>query len=367
MAYRVPFVDPRTHYRRYKAEIDGALSDCLENGDLIHRRQLFGFEKNLAAYVGSGDAVGLASGYHALHFALWAKKLREGDEVITVAHTFAATISAIVHVNATPVLVEVGPDHNMDMNALEKAVTPRTRGIIPVHLNGRMCDMERCMAIAKKHSLFVVEDSCQGLGASFKGKRGGAWETGCFSFYPFKALGGLGDGGALTTSDPEIAQTARWLRYNGEDRLTGEFHMHGYTALLDNIQAAVLDAKLKHFDEWVAHRRAMAELYRRGLEGLKGINTPHYPGKEYFDTYQNYVIRSDKRDALRAFLTEEGVETLVSWPRPVWSYPGLNLPNPHLAFTELLCREVISLPMSAETTPEHVDITVKAIRKFTEK
>lgn len=376
MAYQVPFADPKEHYRRYKADIDGALQDCLVNGDLIHRRQLFDFEKHLAAYVGTKDAVGLSSGYHALYFALLAANIGAGDEVITVAHTFAATVSAIVHCGAKPVLVEVGTDYNMDMEAMERAIGPKTKAVIPVHLNGRVCDMDRLHPIAQKHKLAVIEDACQSLGATYQGKMAGSFGAGCFSFYPFKALGGLGDGGALTTNDPAVARTARLLRYNGEDRETGEFHYHGYTALLDNIQAAVLDAKLKHFPEWVEHRRHMAGLYQQALSSVSEIVLPHFPltlslspkGEReknvYGDSYQNYVIRAQQRDGLREHLKQAGVETLVSWPKPLWHHPALKLGKPNLPFSEQLCREVLSLPLTAETTPKHVETTATAIRSF---
>lgn len=363
--YRVRFVKPQDAYRNYKDEIDAALFGCLENGDLIHRRQLFDFEQNLAAYVGVKYAVGLNSGYHALLFSLMGLGLKPGDEVITVAHTFAASVSVIVQVGAVPVLVDVGPDHLMDPKAVERAITPRTKAIMPVHLNGRVCDMDAIGAIAKKHGLKIVEDACQALGATFNGRMaGGLGDAGCFSFYPFKALGGFGDGGALTTNDEELARFATLMRYNGEDRLTGEFAYHGHTALLDNIQAAVLDVKLKHFPSWVEHRRAIAERYRKGLEGVSEVVVPHYADPRFRDSFQNYVLRAKKRDALREHLTGAGVETLVSWARPLWSHKALNLGSPNLPETERLCAEVISLPMSAETTAEEADIVTAEIRRF---
>ncbi|MBI4869979.1 MAG: DegT/DnrJ/EryC1/StrS family aminotransferase [Candidatus Riflebacteria bacterium] len=366
-SYLVPFVDAKKHYRRLKSELDAAIFDCLENGDLILRKQLAGFERNLAEFVGTKYAVGVASGYHALHFSLLAAGIGAGDEVITVAHTFVASVSAILHAGAKPVLVDVTDDFNMDLDQLERALTPRTRAIMPVHLNGRLCDMGRLMSFAREHRLVVVEDACQGLGATFEGRKGGSFGHGCFSFYPFKALGGFADGGAITTDDPEVARMATLLRYNGEDRATGEFHTHGYTALLDNIQAAVLDVKLKHFPDWIEHRRAMAERYHAGLSDLEELRLPHFPGAAFRDSYQNYVIRCRRRDDLRAFLTERGVETLVSWPKPMWRHEGLKLGELHLPKTEQLCREVMSLPMSAETTPEQVDLTVGLIREFVEK
>jgi len=365
MAYRVPFVDSRTHYQRLKSEIDAAITGCLSTGDLIMRQQLRDFEAHLAEFVSVKYAVGVNSGYHALHFALLGVGVGPGDEVITVAHTFVATVSAIIHCGATPVLIDVGPDYNMHPDLLEPAITPRTKAILPVHLNGRVCDMERIMAIADKYDLAVIEDAAQALGARFKGTKAGAFgRAGCFSFYPFKILGCFGDGGAITTNDPDVARMASLLRYNGEDRETGEYHYHGYTALLDNVQAAVLDVKLPQLPEWIEHRRQSAARYRQGLEGIAALRLPHFCDDDYFDIFQNYVIRTSERDRLREYLRAQGVETLVHWPKPMWEHKGLGLENPHLPETESICREVISLPMSAETTPEQVDITVGCIRDF---
>ncbi len=365
MSYRVPFIDPREHYRRMKSEIDFAITDTLAKGDLVLRQQLRDFERHLAEFVGVRYAVGVNSCYHALYFSLLAAGVGAGDEVITVGHTFVATVSAIVHTGATPVLVDVGDDYNMAPHKFEAAVSPRTKAVIPVHLNGRMCDMDGIIAVANKHGLAVIEDAAQALGATFRGKKAGSFGlAGCFSFYPFKSLGGLGDGGAVTTNDPEIARFVTLMRFNGEDRQTGEFHYHGCTALLDNVQAAVLDAKLRHLPEWIEHRRHTASLYRKGLEGIEAVGLPHFSGDEYFDSYQNYVIRTAHRDQLRQHLQEQGIETLIHWPKPMWEHRDLALENPGLPETESICKQVISLPMSAETTPEQVEIATACIRDF---
>ncbi len=365
MSYRVPFIDPREHYRRIKSEVDFAITDTLAKGDLVLRQQLRDFENHLAEFVGVRYAVGVNSCYHALHFSLLAAGVGPGDEVITVGHTFVATVSAIVHTGAKPVLVDVRDDYNMAPDLFEAAVTPNTKAVIPVHLNGRVCEMNGIMAVAKKHGLAVIEDAAQALGATFQDKMAGSFGlAGCFSFYPFKSLGGLGDGGAVTTDDPKVARLATLVRFNGEDRQTGEFHHHGYTALLDNVQAAVLDVKLRHLPNWIEHRRKIASLYREGLKGIESLRLPHFSDDRYFDSYQNYVIRTERRDELRQYLNEQGVETLVHWPKPMWEYKGLRLDNPGLPETESICREVISLPMSAETTLENVDITVGCVRDF---
>jgi len=361
----VPFVDPREHYRRIKEEIDFAITDTLAKGDLVLRQQLRDFERHLADFVGVKYAIGVNSCYHALHFSLLAAGVGPGDEVITVGHTFVATVSAIVHTGAKPVLVDVREDYNLDPDRLESAITPKTKAVIPVHLNGRVCEMDRIAALADKHGIAIIEDAAQALGATFRDKRTGSFGlSGCFSFYPFKSLGGLGDGGAVTTNDPQVARFVTLVRFNGEDRQTGEFHHHGYTALLDNVQAAVLDVKLRYLPKWIEHRRQIARLYHEGLEGIADLRLPHFRGDEYIDSYQNYVIRTEQRAALRQHLTEQGVETLVHWPKPMWEHKDLGLDNPGLPETESICREVISLPMSAETTAKHVEVTVASIRDF---
>jgi dTDP-4-amino-4,6-dideoxygalactose transaminase len=294
-----------------------------------------------------------------------ASGIAPGDEVITVAHTFVATISAIVHCGATPVLVDVGTDYNMDPDHVEQAITPRTKALLPVHLNGRLCDMDRLMRTAERHGLVVVEDAAQAVGGTHRGRRAGSFgKAGCFSFYPFKILGGFGDGGAVTTDNADLARAVSRLRYNGEDRETGEYHHHGYTALLDNVQAAVLDVKLRHLPDWILHRRAMADRYRRGLHGVPGLALPHFLEEDRLDVFQNYVVRTAERDGLREHLRASSIETLVHWPKPVWEHKDLELGDQNLAETERLCREVLSLPMSAETTAEHVDIVIAAIRRF---
>lgn len=365
MSYRVPFIDPREHYRRLKPEIDAAIIGCLSRGDLIDRVDLRSFEESFAAFVGAKYAVGVNSGYHALQFSLQAAEITRGDEVITSGHTFVATVSAIVNVGAEPVLVEVADDYNLDVGAVEAAITPRTRAIIPVSLNGRVCEMDKIIALANKHKLIVIEDSAQALGAEYGGKRAGCFgTTACFSFYPFKLLGGFGDGGAVTTNDPGIAQKIKWLRYNGEDRKSGEYRCHGETALLDNVQAAVLHKKLNYAESWIAHRRQIAGLYRQGLVDIAELRLPHFDESRQRDVFQNYVIRANARNRLKNHLQAQGIETLIHWPKPMWQHSGLALKNPGLRNVEKLCQEVLSLPMSAETTEEDAQIVIENVRGF---
>lgn len=368
MAKRVPFVDPKRIYAILKDQLDAAYFEVMSKGDLIDRGQLKSFEKNLAEFVGTRYAVGLNSGYDALHMSLRAAGVGPGDEVIVPAHTFVATCSAVVNVGATPVLVDVAKDFNIDPDKIEEVINDRTKGILAVHLSGWMADMPRIMKIAEKHKLVVVEDACQSLGSSINNKRAGSWGlTGCWSFYPFKILGGYGDGGAITTDDEEVAQFARRMRYNGEDRDTGEYHGHGFTCLLDNLQAAFLDIKLKELPEWIVMRKKLAERYREALSDIDDLLLPHYDKPGFEHIYQNYTLRSKQGSAFSDYLKENGVEVLTQFRKPYYKHEALKLEDRGFPETEALSREVCSLPMNVEITEEEVEYVIQVVRKFYNK
>lgn len=368
MNRRVRFVEPGKLYRRIKEELDAAWFDVMETGQLIDRHHLRRFEENLAAFVGTKYAVGLNSGYDALHMSLRAIGIGSGAEVIVPAHTFVATCSAVVNVGATPVLVDVTDDFNIDCDLIEAAITPRTRAIIPVHLSGWMANMPRVMGIAEKHGLAVVEDACQSLGASIDGKQAGSWgATGCWSFYPFKILGGYGDGGAITTNDPKVADFARRMRYNGEDRETGEYHGHGFTCLLDNLQAALLDVKLKKLPDWIVRRKQVAETYRSALADLPDLLLPHYNRPSFDHVYQNYTVRSRSGNDFSQYLSENGVEVLTQWRKPYYRHEALRLQDRGFPVTEAISREVCSLPMSVELDDDEVSYVISVVKSFYEK
>ncbi len=365
MSYKVKFVDPSRNYQMIREELDAAYYDVMTRGDLIDRGHLKRFEENLAAFVGTKYAVGLNSGYDALHMSLRAAGIGAGDEVIVPSHTFVASASAVVNVGAKPVLVDVGRDFNIDTDKIEEALTPRTRAIMAVHLNGYMADMVRIMEIASKHGLVVVEDACQSLGASMLGRRAGSWGlTGCWSFYPFKILGGYGDGGAITTNDPNVALFARRMRFNGEDRETGEYHGHGFTCLLDNLQAAFLDVKLRHLPAWIVRRREIAARYRAGLSEFTDLTLPHYDDPRRDHVYQNYVVRSRQGDAFSDHLKKNGIEVLIQFRKPYYRHEALKLEDRGFPETEVLSREVCSLPMNVEITNDEVDTVISVIRTF---
>jgi len=367
MVYKVPFVNYPEHYRRMWDEVIGAISEALSRGDLLLRGQLRQFEKDIASFVGVKCAVGLNSGTDALFFSLKAAGIGPGDEVITVSHTFVASIAAIVFNGATPILVDVGEDMNMDVEQVEQKISPKTKAIMPTHLNGRLCNMEKLMEIADEHNLIVIEDAAQALGASFSGKKGGSFGlTGCFSLYPAKILGAAGDGGFLTTNDEEIAEKIRLLRDHGQERATGKILFYGFNSRLDNIQAAILNVKLKYLPKWIERRREIAKIYDEGLSDITEVKLPPPPTTTtpYYDVYQNYVIRVKDRDELVKFLKEKGVETMVSWRIPNHLQPTLNLTHFKLPKTEKLSDEVVSLPMYPELTDDRAHYVIDGIHDF---
>ncbi|MDP2729859.1 MAG: DegT/DnrJ/EryC1/StrS family aminotransferase [Dehalococcoidales bacterium] len=369
MNYKVPFVNFQLHYHRMESEIDAAIKEVLNGGDYIMRQQLCDFEDNLASFVGVKYAVGLNSGTDAIHLSLLAAGIKPGDEVITVAHTFVATVATIVHCGAKPVLVDVDRYFNMDVTKLEPAISPQTKAIIPVHLNGRLCDMEKLMDIARKHNLVVIEDAAQALGARFEGQKAGSFGlTGCFSFYPAKVLGSLGDGGAVVTNSSEIAERIRLLRDHGQQRATGDILFYGYNSRLDNLQAAILVVKLKHLPDWIERRRELAMLYEKGLSDLPQVQTPPPPQEgHYFDIFTNYVIYAEERDSLVDYLRDCGIEILVSWPKPMHHHEALGLEHFHLPETERISREVLSLPLNTEISNEQAQFVIESVQKFYSK
>ena len=367
MTYKVPFVDYPAQYRSMESELDAAIKEILSGGDFILREQLRRFENNIASFLGVKYAIGLNSGTDALHLSLLAAGAGPGDEVITVAHTFLATVGAIVNCGAKPVLMDVGEDYNMNVDQVENVISPQTRAIIPVHLNGRLCDMGKLMGIAHKHNLLVIEDAAQALGASFEGKKAGSFGlTSCFSFYPAKMLGTAGDGGLVATNDEAIAARIRALRDNGRVMGQDEVVCYGFNSRLDNLHAAILDVKLNYLPQWIGRRREIAALYNSGLVDLPQVKLPPPPQNEgkFLDVYQNYVIRSPQRDRLAAHLRECGVEILISWPIPMHHQKALGLGHFSLSETEKISREVISLPLYPELSDDKVEYVIESIHSF---
>ncbi len=377
MSCKVPFTNYPLQYHNIKSEVDEKLQALLSQGDLYLCDDCIRFERDLAAYVGVKYGIGTNSGTDSIFLSLYAEGIAERDEVITVGHTYISTISSIVHTGARPILVDVGEDFVMDVDQLEKAITARTRAIIPVHLNGHCCQMDRIMELAEERHLMVVEDAAQALGAKYKGKRAGSFgDTGCFSFYPSKILGCYGDGGFIAVNDDSLAEHLYLLRDNGEKaeylpkgpaEAEDKIYLYGFNSVLDNLQAAVLNIKLKHFPRWLDRRREIARIYDEGLAEVPGIKTPPDMGPDYYDIYQNYVIRSTHRDELVKFLETRGVETMISWKTPNHLQEALDLQHFQLPATEKVSKEVVSLPIYPELTDEQAQYVVNTICAFSKQ
>jgi len=382
MNYKVPFVNFPEHYKTIREEVLKVMDDVLSRGDLILRKDVEEFEKNIADFVGTKYAVGLNSGTDAMFLSLEALGIGPGDEVITVSHTFVASLAVIVQAGAEPVLVEVKEDFTMDMDKVEEVITEKTKAILPVHLNGRVCEMDRLMEIANKHNLIVIEDAAQALGAKYNNKMAGSFGlVGSFSLYPFKTLGCFGDGGILTTNDEALAEKIRLLRDHGQRTPEGprfggtygagktEIVCFGWNSRLDNLQAAVLNIKFKYLSDWIKKRREIASVYDRGLGNISGIKVPPAPDLDdkHFDTFQNYVLKAERRNELAEFLKKKGIETLIKDPIANHKQPGLGLSHFSLPYTEKLADEVISLPIYPELTDEQVSYVISSVKEFYNK
>jgi dTDP-4-amino-4,6-dideoxygalactose transaminase len=365
MAHQVRFVNYPRQYQQHKKEFDGIFQEVMSGGDFILRRHVEEFEKRIADYVGTKHAIGVNTGTDALSLSTRALGFGPGDEIITVAHTFVATVGSIVQCGAKPILIDITEDFNMDVDQLEAAITPRTKGIIPVHLNGHACDMEIVMEIAQKYHLKVIEDAAQALGAEFKGRRCASFgDTGIFSFYPAKVLGTAGDGGMVCTNDDGLARKLKAFRDNGRVDSVDVVECFGWCTRLDNLHAAILNMKFNYFEPWIEKRRAIARRYEKQLTGIPGLILPPISNGDYFDVYQNYVIRTSRRDELVAHLRRSGVEVLISWRVPMHKQKALGLSAFKLPVTERISTEVLSLPMYPELTEEEVQFVIKSIKDF---
>ena len=364
----VPFVDLRAQYHSIKTEIDAAVLDLLESSHFVLGSKVAAFEDAFATYCQAQYAIGVNTGTSALHLALLAAGIGAGDEVITTPFTFVATAAAIGYAGARPVFVDIDPvSFNIDPTKIEAALTPRTKAIIPVHLYGQPADMGAIMEIARRHGLVVIEDACQAHGAEFEGRRvGSIGDMGCFSFYPGKNLGAYGEGGAVTTNNPEFARTIRMLRDWGAEQ---KYHhdLKGYNYRLEGMQGAILGTKLPYLEQWTEARRTHAARYDAFLsESIYG--TP-VAASNRRHVYHVYAIRTAEREAVQSFLQERGVNTGIHYPIPVhlqacWAELGYRAGDfPH---AERAANEVLSLPLYPELQPPQQDRVVEALQEWAE-
>jgi dTDP-4-amino-4,6-dideoxygalactose transaminase len=360
----IPLLDLRAQYAGIKAEIDAAVLDTLASGAYVSGPKVEAFEKSFAAFTGAREAVALNSGTSALHLALLALGIGPGDEVIVPAMTFVATAAAVRYTGATPILADADPlTWNIDPVAIEREITQRTRAIIPVHLHGRMAEMDDIMAIATQHSIPVIEDAAQAHGATWAGRGAGTMGAiGCFSFYPGKNLGACGEGGCAVTSDPDLAARIRRLRDWGQEGRYNHIE-HAFNYRMDGIQGAILSVKLKHLPRWTERRREVAALYD-GLLGDLPVGLPA-PPRASEHVYHVYALRHRDRDRIARGLEEAGVATGLHYPRPVHLQPAYaDLGNGPGSFpvAEALAAELLSLPIFPELTSDQQHHIAGALR-----
>jgi dTDP-4-amino-4,6-dideoxygalactose transaminase len=362
----VPFFNYADVFTSRRKGLLQVIEDVGQRGAFILQKDLCRFEASLASFTGARFALGVGNATDGLHFALRAAGIGPGDEVILSSHTMIATAAAVHFAGAVPVPVECGADHLIDADAIESAVTTRTRAVLPTQLNGRTCDMDKIQSIAEKHGLAIIEDAAQALGSKFKGRCAGTFGiASAVSFYPAKVLGCLGDGGAVLMNDAEVMGRIFQLRDHGRNA-DGEIVSWGLNSRLDNLQAAILDYELKTFQEVVERRRTLARIYCAGLAEIAELVLPPGPdcNPEHFDVYQNYEIEAEKRDQLKDYLRQQGIGTLIQWGgQAVHQLRALGF-RQELPFTTRLFSRMLMLPLNMSVDDEDVTYICDRIRAF---
>lgn len=365
----IPLVDLKAQYLSLKPKIDRAIQRVIDNTDFILGKEVELFEREFASFSEAKYGVGVASGTEALHLSLLALGIGPGDEVITAANTFVATVLAIGYTGARPILVDINPDnYNLDVSLLERAITRKTKAVIPVHLFGQPADMDSIMEITREHNLKVIEDACQAHGAEYKGRRvASIGDVGCSSFYPGKNLGAYGDGGMVLTNNEKIARAIKMLRNYGS-RIKYYHEFKGFNSRLDTIQAAVLRVKLKKLDKWTKERRKHAKRYNELLRGMEIITSKEEDYAKH--VYHLYVIRVKKRGKLLEYLKSKGILAGIHYPIPIHllaAYQDLEYKRGNFPVTEQIAREMISLPMYPELKENEIKYAVDNIKTFYKK
>ena len=361
---KIHYLDLKAQYQSIKPEIDAAIARVLESCQFVLGSEVADFEREFATYCGAAECIALNSGTSALHLALLAAGVGPGDEVITVPFTFVASVAAILYTGARPVLVDIDPrTFTMDPTAIEAAITPRTKAILPVHLYGQPADMDPIMEVARQHGLVVIEDAAQAHGAKYKGRPvGSIGDMACFSFYPGKNLGAYGEGGAVTTSNIEHARTVRMLRDWGQDR---KYHhvLRGFNYRMEGFQGAILRVKLRHLESWTDARRAVVNLYNERLTN-SGVETPtEMPWARH--VYHVYTVRSEDRDSLHEALLAEGIQTGIHYPVPAHlqpAYADLGYGRGAFPRSEEAATKVLSLPLYPELSSQAVAEVARAVK-----
>jgi dTDP-4-amino-4,6-dideoxygalactose transaminase len=359
----VPFLDLKTQYRQLKPEVDAAIARVLDSAQFVLGPEVTAFETRFAEYCQVKHCLAVNSGTSALHLALLAAGVDPGDEVITVSMTFVATTAAILYAGAKPVFIDVDPKRwTMDGRRIENAITPRTKAIVPVHLHGRMADMDPIMEIARRRGLLVIEDAAQAHGAEYKGRRAGSiGDLGCFSFYPGKNLGAYGEGGAVVCNNPDFAHRVSMLRDWGQETKYNHV-LPGYNYRMDGIQGAILNVKMNYVEAWTEARRAVAAIYDHLLTDDRYQRpAPTTDGRHVFHVY---AVTVDRRDQVQAALQAAGIGTGIHYPVPVHlqkAYASLGSQPAPLPATETLAKRFLSLPIYAELQPDQVSEVARVL------
>ena len=374
MSMNIQMVDLKKQYLKIKEEVDAAVINVMTNANFINGQEVKTFQQNLERYLNVKHVIPCANGTDALQIAMMGLGLQPGDEVITASFTYVATAEVIALLGLVPVLVEAKEsDYTIDPAEIEKAITSKTRAIVPVHLFGQGADMNAIMEIAKKHNLFVIEDTAQALGATYQLSNGETvavgtiGDIGCTSFFPSKNLGCYGDGGALFTNNDELAANLRMIANHGQ-KVRYYHDVIGVNSRLDTMQAAILDIKLRHLNDYATSRRAAADYYDRAFLGFEGLIKPNRI-KEGTHVFHQYTLRvqGGKRDALRTFLEEKGIPSMIYYPLPLHfqkAFANERYPEGSMPISEKLSSEVLSLPIHTEMTQEELEFIVGNVKAF---
>ncbi|WAM30726.1 DegT/DnrJ/EryC1/StrS family aminotransferase [Caldicellulosiruptor naganoensis] len=364
----IPLIDLKRQYTMLSNEIMHAITEVLQSGQYILGPKVLEFEKRCSEYLNVKHCIGVGNGTDALVIALESLGIGNGNEVITTPFTFFATAEAIVRVGATPVFVDIDPlSYNINPEEIERKITPKTKAIMPVHIFGQVCDMNRILEIAKKYNLYVIEDACQAFGAEYNGKKAGTiGDVGCFSFFPTKNLGGFGDGGLIVTNNDEVAEKARMLRQHGSKKKYYN-ELIGFNSRLDEIQAAILLVKLKYIDEWNKKRSEIAEKYNHGLK-LEGLVTPAKTNAcERGHIYHLYILQYENRDKILEYLTQKGIATGIYYPVPLHLTKALRFlghKEGDFKVAEEVSKRAFAIPMFPELKDEEVEFIISSINEF---
>ncbi|MDR1453656.1 MAG: DegT/DnrJ/EryC1/StrS family aminotransferase [Candidatus Margulisbacteria bacterium] len=362
----IPLVNVKAQFAQIQDEAEKQVLEILRTGAYILGQHNKTFETELAEYVGAKYAIPVKSGTDALFVALRAAGIQAGDEIITTPFTFIATAEAARYLGAAPVFVDIEPEsYCLDVSQIEKKITPKTKAILPVHLFGHSVDVDAIEAIAKKHNLLVIGDACQSIGTEYKGRPiGGLCAAECYSFYPTKNLGGCGEGGAVTTNDPEIADRVRILRAHGM-RETYQHETIGYNMRLDEIQCCILRLKLQKLAAWTKRRQEIAKIYNAAFQNVPGLQIPVV--KNYSNhVYHQYVLLADNREALQKYLKDNGVGTAVHYPLPLnlqAAFADLHLPAGSFPIAESVAKKIFSIPVYPELTDVEVAYIIEKVQE----